>query len=302
MPAPDAHGAGNETGAISQTATRLRIHSNQRLGYYGVMNTPDLTELRRFAESLADCARSTTMKWFRRPLDIETKDDRSPVTIADQETERRLRAMVKEHYPAHGFIGEEFDDDNSDCELAWIVDPIDGTQQFIAGMPLFGTLIGLLHEGRPIVGVVDVPAMHERWVGVRGRQTLLNGNTCNSSAEHELVNASIFTTSPDIFTPSQWQTFDQFSLQCRARRFGLDCYAYALLSAGHVEIVMESGLKSFDILPLVPVIEGAGGRITDWQGHELTIDRCDQALAVANDALHVSAIDALSAIAGKSHR
>ncbi len=260
------------------------------------MKTPDLTELRRFGESLADCARSTTLKWFRRPLDIETKEDLSPVTIADQETEKRLRSMVQQHFPSHGFIGEEFDNHRDDAEFAWIVDPIDGTQQFIAGMPLFGTLIGLLQEGRPILGVVDIPAMHERWVGVRGRPTLLNGNVCNTSASYELSKASVFTTSPDIFTAEQWPLFDQFSRRCRVRRYGLDCYAYALLSAGHIEIVMEAGLNAFDILPLVPVIEGAGGRITDWSGRELNIGHCDQALAVANDALHVTALDALREI------
>lgn len=257
------------------------------------MKTPDLNDLARFADSLADRARSTTLKWFRRPLDIETKADLSPVTIADREVEQRLRDMISEQYPEHGFIGEEFTNKIGDSEFEWVVDPIDGTQQFIAGVPLFGTLIGLLHEGRPVIGIVDIPAMHERWTGVRGRPTLHNGNVCTSSNVSELSQASVFATSPDMFELDQWRTFDNFSRRCRTRRFGLDCYAYALLSAGHIDIVMEADLKPFDILPLVPVIEGAGGRITDWQGRELGIDNCAQVLAVGNDSLHVSAVDAL---------
>jgi len=257
------------------------------------MKTPDLTELRRFAETLADTARSGTLRWFRRPVDIDIKDDLSPVTIADRDVEQRLRTLVREHYPDHGFIGEEFGHDKGKSEFAWIVDPIDGTKQFITGVPLFGTLIGLLQNGRPILGVADIPAMHERWVGVQGRQTLLDGNVCNTSPVSQIADASIYTTSPDIFSQQQWPLFESLSERCRFRRFGLDCYAYTLLSAGYVDIVMEAGLHAFDILPLVPIIEGAGGRVTDWQGYPLTLEHCDQALAVANDALHVATVDSI---------
>jgi len=201
--------------------------------------------------------------------------------------------MVRESHPDHGFIGEEFGHDAGAGEFAWIVDPIDGTKQFITGVPLFGTLIGLLQNGRPILGVADIPAMHERWIGVQGRQTLLDGNVCQTSRITQIAEATIYTTSPDIFAPEQWTVFDSLSQRCRFRRYGLDCYAYTLLSAGHADIVMEAGLHPFDILPLVPIIEGAGGRLTDWEGYALTLDHCERALAVANDALHVATVDSI---------
>ena len=279
-------------------ALRLRAIGVTRallLGYHGAMQTPDLTEFCRFAEQLADAARSITMKWFRNPVTIETKVDQSPVTIADREVELTIRRLVEERYPHHGFIGEEYDNVATDQEFAWIVDPIDGTQQFITGVPLFGTLIGLLIGGRPVVGVVDVPAMHERWVGVHGRRTLLNGNPCATGNTTDLADASIFTTSPYVLGDRNIEIYDRVSRQCRTRRFGLDCYAYSLLASGYVDVVMEAGLQSFDILPIVPVIEGAGGRVSDWDGRDLTLTDCDRVLAVGNDRLHIAVIDQIRA-------
>ncbi len=258
------------------------------------MARPDLIELRRFAEELADAARASTMRWFRRPLEVESKSDLSPVTAADKETEERLRELITQRFPEHGIFGEEFGHTNPDAEFQWVLDPIDGTRSFIAGVPSFGSLIGVLRNDEPVVGVIEMPAMHERFVGVKGRPSFFNSMECRTSERTSLADARVFATTPDMFTADELKAFDAVSHAADMRRFGLDCYAFGLVAAGHADIVIESDLKPHDILPIVPVIEGAGGRVCDWHGRALGLNSGPQVIAAASDALLIQALDVIS--------
>ena len=253
---------------------------------------PATDELLRFACQLADAARPIAREYFRRPLQVESKADHSPVTIADREIEQALRQVIEARYPDHGILGEEFSARDGD-QFTWVLDPIDGTRSFITGMPLFGTLIALLQHGRPIVGVVDFPALSERWTGVAGQATMYLGNVARTSDVARLADASCYCTSPDMFSGQDSEKFERLSAQLGMRRFGGDCYAYALLASGHCDLVVEAGLQPYDYLSLVPVIEGAGGRISDWQGRELTLQSDGRVLAAANEKLWQAALSQL---------
>ena len=251
-----------------------------------------MDELQRFANQLADAARPIAREYFRQPMAVESKADLSPVTIADRAIETALRQLIESRYPAHGILGEEFAARDGD-RYTWVLDPIDGTRSFITGMPLFGTLIALLHDTRPILGVIDFPALSERWTGVTGEATRHLGNVVRTSAVELLADASCYSTSPDMFQGEDLRKFAQLSAQVGMRRFGGDCYAYALLASGHCDLVVEAGLQPYDFLSLVPVIEGAGGRISDWQGQALTLQSDGRVLAAANDSLWARALATL---------
>lgn len=259
------------------------------------MNTaadPATHELLRFANQLADAARPIARAYFRHPLTVESKADLSPVTIADRAIELALRQLIESNYPGHGILGEEFAA-RQGGRFTWVLDPIDGTRSFITGMPLFGTLIALLHDGRPMLGVVDFPALGERWTGVAGQETQHLGKVVRTSDVSQLADASCYSTSPDMFIGEDSEKFAQLSAQVGMRRFGGDCYAYALLASGHCDLVVEAGLQPYDFLSLVPVIEGAGGRISDWQGRDLTLESDGRVLAAANQSLWTQALSTL---------
>lgn len=248
-----------------------------------------------FAERLADAARPIAMRYFRHPLAVESKADLSPVTVADRAIETELRRLIGERFPSHGIFGEEFAN-RIDPDFTWVLDPIDGTRSFISGMPLFGTLIALVDgQGRPVVGVVDFPAMGERWVGMPGTATRLNGEPARTSGCVELGQARLYCTSPDMFSAADLLCFEMLSRRAAMRRFGGDCYAYALLASGHCDLVLESGLQPYDYLPLVPVIEGAGGWISDWQGRPLGFGSDGRVIAAANETLWRAALELLLA-------
>lgn len=263
----------------------------------GDIKQPAANELHAFvqlAHTLADSARAASLQWFRTRLDVDTKADASPVTIADQEVERLLRASIGAHFPAHGILGEEHGRERIDAEYVWVVDPIDGTRSFITGSPLWGTLLALLWHGRPQVGVIDMPVLRERWVGCSGKPTQFNGADCRTSGCAELGQARVYATSPDAFAPAEWAAFDAVSRAARMRRFGGDCHSYGLLAAGHVDMVIESQLQPYDYLALVPVIEGAGGVITDWSGKTLSMQSDGRVVAAATPELHRQAIARLA--------
>jgi len=251
-----------------------------------------LRETSLFAEHLADAARPIALRYFRTPLDVERKADASPVTLADREIEQAMRAMIAARFPEHGIFGEEFGQQLGQT-YTWVIDPIDGTKSFITGMPLFGTLICLAQEGRPILGVVDAPATGERWVG-DCTTTHFNGAVARVSGCTKLADARLYTTSHDFFEPAQWERFDRLSRRAAFRRFGGDCYLYGLLASGHIDLVIESGLQPYDYAALVPVIEGAGGVITDWNGKPLTIASDGRVIAAASEALLYEALAALA--------
>ncbi len=246
------------------------------------------------ALALADIARESTLRYFRRPLDIHRKADRTPVTQADRETERAMRALIEARHPAHGIVGEEFGTRKAQSAWTWILDPIDGTKSFVSGKPLFGSLVSLVHDATPVIGVIEIPCQSERWVGVRGRATTYNGAPCRVSAVEALDDAVLLATTPDMFDDADWAVFQRVSRAARARAFGTDCYGYGLVAAGFSDVVMEADLEPYDYMALVPVIEGAGGTITDWDGAPLTMRSGGQVLASATTALHDEIVAAIA--------
>lgn len=254
----------------------------------------NMTNLSEFAAELADAARRTVLPWFRQALTVEHKADASPVTRADRETEQCLRSLIRRHYPEHGVVGEEYADENGDRRYRWVIDPIDGTKSFISGMPTFGTLIALLDRNTPILGVIDMPALNERWLGVDQCPTTLNGQPCHTRDTRKLAEAILFATAPEMFRGEDQRRFERLAIAARLRRFGGDCYAYGLLAAGFIDLVVEADLKPYDFMALIPVIEGAGGMITDWQGKPLGMDSDGRVVAAATSALHDQVLKVLN--------
>ncbi len=242
----------------------------------------------------ADRARTITQHWFRANMEVVSKQDKSPVTIADEETERAIRDIILGNHPDHSFIGEETGKQMNDEDWQWIIDPIDGTKSFATGSPTFGTLIALLREGVPILGIIDHAILDERWIGVINKPTTHNGKECVTRNTRTLDKASIYATTLDMFNDHAFTQYNRLSKQCQFRVFGGDCYVYGLLSAGLTDIVCEADLKPYDYLALSTVVEGSGGVITDWQGDPLTLNSNDQVLACANESLHQAALAILN--------
>lgn len=257
-----------------------------------------------FAGELADIAGNIILKYWRKPVNVEFKyeGDRvlaeSPVTVADRETERAMRDAINHRFPGHGIYGEEFGNEKLDAEYVWVLDPIDGTKSFITGKPLFGTLIALLRHGRPVLGVIDQCVLKERWIGVNG-STTLNGEIVRSKGADTLAQAMLYATTPHMFGPGLEEgNFAQLREAVKCPMYGGDCYAYALLASGFVDLVVEADLGVYDYCALVPVIACAGGRITDWRGCELTLQRAAETsgrvVAAASEQLWRQAVDILS--------
>jgi len=255
-------------------------------------------DLLSFAHRLADEAGNVILPHFRARGTIENKaaDSFDPVTEADKGAEAAMRRMIEERFPDHGIAGEEFaskaaTDGNGYC---WVLDPIDGTKSFIIGMPIWGTLIGLTENGRPMLGMMDQPYIGERFWGNTtggvfrspGGEQSLATRACAS-----LPDAILATTSPRLFTDEQSDRFQALSASCRLTRFGGDCYQYCLLALGFIDIVAEAGLKPFDIAPLIPIIEAAGGIVTSWEGGDAAGG--GDVLAVGDPKLHEAALNAL---------
>ncbi len=256
------------------------------------------------AHALADRAREIVLPFFHAPqtrLSAERKADRSPVTQADRQAEQAMRAMIADAFPEHGVIGEEFGGGDSgnggDGGLTWCIDPIDGTRAFLSGRPTFGTLIALLQNGEPVLGIVDMPRLDERWVGVAGEPTLRNGEPCRALAAGALADATLLCTSAEMFGAAERPRFDALRGRVAEAGFGTDCYGYALLASGFVDIVMEAGLAPYDFAALVPVVEGAGGCISDWSGAPLAVagvQKNHTVLACAGKELHALALAAIA--------
>ncbi|KAL6627652.1 hypothetical protein ACP70R_031378 [Stipagrostis hirtigluma subsp. patula] len=234
----------------------------------GVVATERLVEV---AHGAADAAGEVLRKYFRQRVEIIDKEDQSPVTIADREAEEAMVSVILKSFPNHAIFGEEngWRCVEKSADYVWVLDPIDGTKSFITGKPLFGTLIALLHNGKPVIGVIDQPILRERWVGVDGKKTTLNGQEVSVRSCNVLAQAYLYTTSPHLFEGDAEDAFIRVRNKVKVPLYGCDCYAYALLASGCVDLVVESGLKPYDFLSLVPVIEGAGGSITDWKGSKL---------------------------------
>lgn len=267
------------------------------------MIAPDLAGLDRetVRNALLDAAAAAaerTLAGFRTPLAVENKWETGfdPVTAADKDAEIAVRALLGERFPEHGIIGEEWDAKPSTGDFDWIVDPIDGTRAFISGVPVWGTLIGLMHKGRAVAGLMAQPFTGETWLGLPGESIYRRdgqSQIIRTSGVTELKRAKISATSPDIFemtnTVDHINRLRRATLQCR---WGLDCYAYSLLAAGHLDIVAEAALKNVDISPLIPIIENAGGVVTTWDGGPA--EAGGNCVAAATPELHRAAMDVLN--------
>ena len=238
------------------------------------------------ANRLADAAGEAIRPYFRAEHALEMKADASPVTAADRGAERAIRAILDAERPEDGIIGEEYGATREGATRQWVLDPIDGTTSFIAGRPIFGTLIALMQDGFPVLGIIDQPIARERWVGALGRGTTLNGAAVRTRRCRTLAEAALGTTSPHAFTDHEAGHFLGLAAKVAPRRmiYGGDCYNYALVASGHLDIVVEAGLKLYDFAALVPVVEGAGGQMCDWHGAPLHAGSDGSAIALGDPA------------------
>ncbi|MCH8097378.1 MAG: histidinol-phosphatase [Proteobacteria bacterium] len=257
------------------------------------MDRPCPTSFIRLATELAELSGEIIRRYFRTPLAVETKDDTSPVTAADREAEAAMRQRIETAYPDHGVIGEEFGPARADAEYVWVLDPIDGTKSFISGKPLFGTLIGLVHQGAPILGVIDHPALDERWIGARGEGSTFNGDPVKARPCPGLGEAILFATSPFMFEGADADAFDRLCREVKYPLFGTDCYGYGLLASGFADLVVEAKLRPYDYVALVPVVEGAGGVMTDWGGRPLNLASDGRVIAAGDRRTHEECLKVL---------
>lgn len=225
----------------------------------------------------------------------ESKPDRTFVTATDRAIEERLREMIADRFPDHGIWGEEFGRCQPDAEWQWIIDPVDGTAQFIAGIPVYATLVALAYQGAPVVGIMDFPAVQERWVGCAGRPTLRNGQVCRTSGQRDLASAMMAISSPDFFDESERPVFTAFQTAARWRVYGGAALGYGQLAAGRIDLCCDARFQIYDYACYRPIIEGAGGVVTDWEGAPLAIGSGMRVLAAASNELHEQALRRLHA-------
>jgi len=239
-------------------------------------------ELIAFAGRLADASSAIAKRYFRSGLGIEFKPDKSPVTVADREAEAEIRKLIGAQHPAHGVVGEEYGADRPEAAFVWVLDPIDGTKSFITGRPTFGTLISLQQEGRPVLGLIDHPALGERWIGAAGHPTVMNGKPVRTRACADLAAAALSASSPHYFRDGAAAPFERLRLATRQVLYSGDCYAYGMIASGWSDVHIDARMGIYDYLAAVPVIEGAGGAMSDWEGRPLTMQSGDRVVAVGD--------------------
>ncbi len=252
------------------------------------------SDLIKFSHHLADISEEIAKKYFRVPNGEIEKDDQSPVTKADREIEEIIRHNIKKKYPDHGIIGEEYGVENKDSEFQWIIDPIDGTSSFIIGRPTFGSLIALAYQNKPILGIINQPISKERWIGVDDGSdnsgAWFNGSAIKTRKCTDLENAVISSTSPYFFN-DDYNKFLDLAKKAKYQKYGGviyggDCYSYALLASGFVDIVIEPNLQVYDYAALLPIVSAAGGKAGDWQCHDLNMRSDVKFLACATPELY----------------
>lgn len=260
-----------------------------------------------FVDKLGDAASETILPFFRTAIGTEDKNKGGrfdPVTEADRAAEVAMRRLIERQFPEHGIIGEEFGAKNAEADYVWVLDPIDGTKAFISGLPTWGVLIGLLHKGRPCYGMMVQPFTRERFHGdgtaaqwrgsglgaARGRRRLATRHCAT------LKEATLMTTSPLLYRDDKLECLRRLEAEARLTRYGVDCYAFAMLAAGHVDCVVESGVQPYDVVALIPIIEGAGGIVTDWKGGDAS--KGGDVIACGDKRLHGEALARLSAVGG----
>lgn len=256
----------------------------------------DLGEAVTLAERLADAAAAEIRARFRQSFKVERKADITPVTDADRAAEQAIRAILAAQRPEDGIAGEEYGATGGRSGLTWVIDPIDGTTAFMSGRPTFVTLIALLDGDRPVLGLIDQPITGDRWIGAALHPTTLNGAAVRTRACADLGAAAFSTTAPELFSTEDAAVYRALSAGAGIRTYGGDGYAYGLLAAGWIDVVLEAGLKLHDFAALVPVIEGAGGVMTDWSGRPLRSGSSGRVLAAGSPDLHAQLLDRIRAI------
>ncbi len=242
------------------------------------------------AQQMADVSGEILRRSFQKSNIFTDKSDESPVTEIDLTVERAIREMIQDAYPEHGIIGEEVGDFKRDAEYVWLIDPIDGTKAFIAGIPVFGTLIALARNGEPFLGIIDQPILRQRWVGVDGAQTMLNGSPVHVRKCKDISEALIDIASPEYFKGEDRNAFDRLRKAVKWAVYGGSCYAYGMLAAGFLDIGLEVEHEPPDYCALVPIVRNAGGVITDWQGASLTINSGNRFIAAGDYGVHARAL------------
>lgn len=250
-----------------------------------------------FAMEMADVAHAMVAQASL--PNAEVKPDRSFVTTTDRAVEDRLRAMIAARFPHHGIIGEEGQDIASGADHVWVLDPIDGTAAFVAGVPMHGTLIALAQGGVPVLGLIDMHVTGQRWIGAVGHQTRLyhqgRVTDCSTRKGQAMAGAILSSSNPDFFKPDERYALDTLRAATAWRIWGASCMAYGLLASGRIDIALDTGLSVYDWAPFAPIIEGAGGRVTDWHGRALLLDSGPQVLAAGDANLHGQALALISA-------
>jgi histidinol phosphatase-like enzyme (inositol monophosphatase family) len=244
---------------------------------------------------LADAAGAAIRPFYRAAFDHEAKADASPVTEADRAAEAAMRRILDAEAPRDGIIGEEYGRIREGASRQWVLDPIDGTVSFMAGRPIFGTLIALLEGGFPVLGIIDQPIASERWIGAAGVETTLNGRAVRTRPCRELADAVLASTGPQHFDEHAAEHFMALAAKTSRRTvWGGDCYNYGLLASGHLDLVVEAGLKLHDFAALVPVVEGAGGMMTDWDGEPLHEGSAGHVIALGDPARLEDVVEGLA--------
>jgi inositol-phosphate phosphatase/L-galactose 1-phosphate phosphatase/histidinol-phosphatase len=254
------------------------------------MTALDPRRLLAFADRLADASGKVIRPYFRSGIGVDIKGDGSPVTLADREAEAAIRALIAQEFPAHGLYGEEHGRSRADAAYEWVIDPIDGTKAFLCGVPVFGTLIALCENGRPILGILDQPIQNERWIGLKGHGTLFNGKRVRCKPPVPIRSAILTSTTPDMFTGWKAAKHQRLAAACAFTRWGVDCYAAGMIASGNVDLMADALLKPWDFLALAPIVEEAGGVVTDWSGAPLTTNSGETFLAGANPEIHAAAL------------
>ena len=257
--------------------------------------TYDLSALSQVASAIAKDASAIPMEYFRTALDITDKADDSPVTIADQNTERFIRDALAKHLPDHDIFGEEFGIQGDLRGASWIIDPIDGTRSFISGNPLFGMLIGFLDAGVPQIGLVRMPALDETYVGIAGSGATRNGTPISCRKTTELAKAILYINEAENINAADPARFARLCKAGHTRRMAYDCYPHAMCAAGSIDAVVDCNLEPYDYLPLVGLIQAAGGIITDWHGEALTLQSDGRVVTAATPELHAEILALLDA-------
>ncbi len=243
---------------------------------------PPHTGFLAFAETLADVSRAMLLKAAQQLPEVTIKADASYVTTTDKAVEQKLREMIIAKYPDHGIFGEEFENVNTDAEFVWVLDPIDGTAAFVAGIPVYGTLIALAWQGKPFVGVIDHPLTDDRWIGVSYTSAFHNGVPVTTRRCETLASAYVTCSNSDFMSPDQLARFTKLRKQVAYVQYGGSCFAYGVLASGRTDFAIDAGLDAFDIYACAAIIQGAGGIVTGWDGAELSFDMDGTVLAAGD--------------------